>query len=62
SSYQSTDPKDNTARLKPRFSFAYIVRATVPGSYTVPAALVEDMYAPRVRARTGMGQLTIATP
>jgi hypothetical protein len=37
-----------------------IVRATVPGSYVVPAAVVEDMYAPDVRARTGMGQMTIA--
>jgi uncharacterized protein YfaS (alpha-2-macroglobulin family) len=26
----------------------------------VPAAVVEDMYAPDVRARTGMGQMTIA--
>jgi uncharacterized protein YfaS (alpha-2-macroglobulin family) len=62
SSYQATDPKDAAARTKPKFHFAYIVRATVPGSYTVPAAVVEDMYAPRVRARTGMGQMTIGAP
>ena len=58
----TTDPKDAAARTKPKFHFAYIVRATVPGSYTVPAAVVEDMYAPRVRARTGMGQMTIGAP
>ncbi len=31
---------------------AYVVRAVVPGSYTVPAAQVEDMYRPEFVART----------
>jgi uncharacterized protein YfaS (alpha-2-macroglobulin family) len=60
SSYQPTDPKEIAKQRRPTFHFAYIVRATVPGSYVVPAAVVEDMYAPDVRARTGMGQMTIA--
>jgi uncharacterized protein YfaS (alpha-2-macroglobulin family) len=54
SSYQPTDPKEIAKQRRPTFHFAYIVRATVPGSYVVPAAVVEDMYAPDVRARTGM--------
>ena len=60
SNYQPTDPKEIAKQRRPTFHFAYIVRATVPGSYVVPAAVVEDMYAPDVRARTGMGQMTIA--
>ena len=60
SSYQPTDPKEIAKQRRPTFNFAYIVRATVPGSYTVPAATVEDMYAPDIRARTNMGQMTIA--
>jgi uncharacterized protein YfaS (alpha-2-macroglobulin family) len=59
SNYQPTDPKEIAKQTRPTFHFAYIVRATVPGSYVVPAALVEDMYAPDIRARTNMGQMTI---
>ena len=61
STYQPTDPKEIAKQRRPTFNFAYIVRATVPGAYTVPAATVEDMYAPDVQARTGMGQMTIAS-
>jgi hypothetical protein len=60
SNYQPTDPKEIAKQKRPTFHFAYIVRATVPGSYTVPAATVEDMYAPDITARTNMGQMTIA--
>jgi uncharacterized protein YfaS (alpha-2-macroglobulin family) len=62
SNYQPPATSGNKAPVRPTFNFAYIVRATVPGSYVVPAAVVEDMYAPRVHARTGMGQMTIAAP
>ena len=31
-------------------SLFYLMRAVTPGTYTVPATLVEDMYAPRTRA------------
>ena len=52
---------DATTKLPPStFHFAYTVRATVPGTYVFPAAVVEDMYAPDIRARTGMGTLSIA--
>ncbi|MEQ1864025.1 MAG: alpha-2-macroglobulin [Micropepsaceae bacterium] len=60
SNYQPTDPKEVAKLARPTFHFAYIVRATVPGSYVVPAGVVEDMYAPDIRARTNMGQMTIA--
>lgn len=60
SNYQPTSAEDIAKQRKPTFHFAYIVRATVPGSYTVPAAVVEDMYKPDIRARTGMGPMTIA--
>ena len=61
SNYQPTDPKEIAKQRPPTFHFAYIVRATVPGSYTVPAATVEDMYAPDIQARTNMGTMTIAS-
>lgn len=61
SNYQPTDPREIAKQRRPTFHFAYIVRATVPGSYTVPAATVEDMYAPDIQARTNMGQMTIAS-
>ena len=35
-------------------------RATIPGSFAQPAAVVEDMYAPSVTARSSMGAVTIA--
>jgi uncharacterized protein YfaS (alpha-2-macroglobulin family) len=37
------------------FHVAYIVRAITPGSFALPAAVVEDMYRPGVMARTGGG-------
>ncbi len=42
------------------FHVAYIVRAVTPGRFTLPAANVSDMYAPRVYGRTAMGSVTIA--
>ena len=41
------------------FRVAYLVRAVTPGTYRVPAAHVEDMYAPSIRARGAMGELTV---
>ncbi|MBL8563157.1 MAG: hypothetical protein JNN06_12850, partial [Gemmobacter sp.] len=42
------------------FKLAYIVRAVSPGSFTHPAASVEDMYRPDFRAQSGTGRVTIA--
>ncbi|OYY74159.1 MAG: hypothetical protein B7Y40_06250 [Gammaproteobacteria bacterium 28-57-27] len=41
------------------FKLAYVVRAVTPGHFALPAATAEHMYAPRIRARTAMGELTI---
>jgi uncharacterized protein YfaS (alpha-2-macroglobulin family) len=60
SHYQPSTPEERAKQARPTFHFAYIVRATVPGSYTVPAAVVEDMYAPDITARTNMGSMTVA--
>jgi len=39
---------------------AYALRAVSPGAFHHPAAQVEDMYRPSLRAITGTGRLTIA--
>jgi uncharacterized protein YfaS (alpha-2-macroglobulin family) len=41
------------------FHVAYIARAVSAGRFTLPAASVEDMYAPAVRARTALGEVTV---
>lgn len=41
------------------FKVAYAVRAVTPGEFALPAAVVEHMYAPRIRARTDMGKVVI---
>ncbi len=45
---------------QPDFRIAYIARAVTPGSFVLPAAMAEDMYAPKVHARTAMGRVVIA--
>ena len=44
------------------FQLAYVVRAISPGRFAHPAARVEAMYQPRLRARTASGTLFIAAP
>ncbi|HVW92390.1 MAG TPA: MG2 domain-containing protein [Devosia sp.] len=46
----------------PKFSAAYMVRATSPGSFTLPGATVEDMYRPELRANTDAARITISPP
>ena len=43
------------------FRLAYIVRAVSPGQFHHPAALVEDMYRPQMRAHTDASRV-IVTP
>jgi uncharacterized protein YfaS (alpha-2-macroglobulin family) len=43
----------------PDFHIAYIARAVSVGRFALPAATAQDMYAPAIRARTAMGQMTI---
>jgi len=42
------------------FRLAYIVRAVSPGTYTLPAVYVEDMYEPVFFARGRAGRVTVA--
>ena len=46
-------PPDNSATL------AYVVRAVTPGTYLLPAATIEDMYAPARFARTDAAKLVV---
>ncbi|WP_208349462.1 alpha-2-macroglobulin family protein [Pseudaestuariivita rosea] len=46
-------------RKSDSFRLAYIVRAVSPGTFHHPAAIVEDMYRPQLRARTDTGQVVI---
>ncbi|SMY07011.1 alpha-2-macroglobulin family protein [Flavimaricola marinus] len=41
------------------FQLAYVVRAVSPGSFRHPAASVEDMYRPQMRANTDTGQISV---
>jgi hypothetical protein len=45
---------------QPVFRIAYVVRAVTTGTFVLPAGVVEDMYAPSIRARTTMGSVTVA--
>ena len=53
-------PREEAETPLPTFRFAYIARATVPGTFAQPAVQVEDMYAPKIVGRTTMGSVTIA--
>jgi len=46
-------------RSNASFQLAYIVRAVSPGTFHHPAASVEDMYRPQLRARTDAGRVTV---
>ena len=46
-------------RTMGEFNFAYMVRAITPGKYAQPPVMIEDMYAPQIRAVGYSGSLTI---
>ena len=63
---RATEPRDDrfVAALdiwsnKRDYYVAYVVRAVTPGTYRLPAAYVEDMYAPAMFGRDAMGKVTI---
>ena len=41
------------------FQLAYVVRAVTPGRYHHPAASVEDMYRPAMRAQGATGEVSV---
>lgn len=51
-----------TARVVPDYAVAYVARVVSPGTYVRPAATIEDMYAPGVKARTDVGSITVGAP
>ena len=61
--WQSDDEKnvDDEAK-KGKFRVAYVVRAVTPGSFTLPEAVIEDMYHPGTMARTAAGMALVAGP
>ncbi len=64
-SHWKSDQEDEVDDSKPhltdeQFQLAYIVRVVTPGSFTLPEAVVSDMYRPAVMGRTASGH-TIAT-
>ncbi len=42
------------------YTVAYVARAVTPGSYTLPGAMIEDMYKPGVGGRSATGRLRVA--
>lgn len=42
-----------------QFHLAFLARAVTPGSYVLPPAQIEDMYAPSIRARTQDGRVVV---
>ena len=63
---RATEPRDDrfVAALdiwsnKRDYYLAYVVRAVTPGTFRLPAAYVEDMYAPAMFGRDAMGKVTV---
>ena len=56
------DKEADSEAKKGRFTVAYVVRAVTPGSFTLPEAVVEDMYRPGVMARTAAGHVRVTEP
>jgi hypothetical protein len=52
-------PLKEIVHIVPNYALAYVARAVTPGQFVLPAATVEDMYAPQIKARTTVGQLEI---
>jgi uncharacterized protein YfaS (alpha-2-macroglobulin family) len=56
------DKEGDSEAREGRFTVAYVVRAVTPGTFTLPEAVVEDMYRPGVMARTAAGQARVVEP
>lgn len=53
---------NRSASAAKQFQLAYRLRAVSPGVFTHPAARVEDMYRPRLRAWTDTGSVEVVEP
>jgi len=56
------DKEGDSEAKKGRFTVAYVARAVTPGAFTLPEAVVEDMYRPGVMARTVSGRARVTEP
>ena len=56
------DKEGDSEAKQGRFTVAYVARAVTPGSFTLPEAVVEDMYRPGVMARTVSGRARVTEP
>lgn len=59
SMYQPRPEAGKPVPPPPSFKLAYIARATVPGTFAMPAGVVEDMYTPEIMGRTTMGTMSV---
>jgi uncharacterized protein YfaS (alpha-2-macroglobulin family) len=41
------------------YSYSYVARATTPGTFVVPPAKAEEMYAPETFGRTGTDRVVV---
>jgi uncharacterized protein YfaS (alpha-2-macroglobulin family) len=57
---ENGDDPQAPQNLGETFNVAYVVRAVTPGSFTLPAAVVEDLYRPEQMARTNVQKVAIA--
>jgi uncharacterized protein YfaS (alpha-2-macroglobulin family) len=57
-----TDQKADEPARAGRFHVAYVARAVTPGNFTLPEAVVEDMYHPGTMARTNSGTASVVAP
>ncbi|MGB8839668.1 MAG: alpha-2-macroglobulin [Aliidongia sp.] len=56
------DQKADKPATEGRFHVAYVARAVTPGNFTLPEAVIEDMYHPGTMARTISGTATVVAP
>ncbi len=59
SQYQEKPDPKKPVPPPPSYHIAYIARAVTQGTFAMPAAVVEDMYAPAIHARTTLGSVTV---
>ncbi|MAA98404.1 MAG: alpha-2-macroglobulin [Stappia sp.] len=53
---------DQTRLNADGYTFAYLARASLPGSFALPPATVEDMYRPGLSATTATGRFEVKAP
>jgi alpha-2-macroglobulin len=60
--FRTVLPGQQDALDRGEFHLAYLVRVVTPGNFTLPEAVVQDMYRPQVMARTAAGHTADTKP